>query len=41
MKKSYTLPDKMVRDIAEIAKKRELTEDELVELSLKRELKLK
>ena len=41
MKKSYTLPDKMVREIAEIAKKRELTEDELVELSLKRELKLK
>ena len=41
MKVTYTLPDRMVREIRSIAKQRKLTEDELIELSLKRELKLK
>ena len=38
---TYDLPDKVIKAIKENSQKRQLTADELVELAIKRELKIK
>jgi hypothetical protein len=40
-KRNYDLPDRIIKAITDNAKKRQLTDDELIELAVKRELKLK